>query len=87
MTYARRALDLMKEGDYYERGTTAGLLGLANWASGNLEEAHRSFAEHFFAEETGGTPSLSPAGDGRSGAAVSSVSPSSMSASSMTWPT
>ena len=37
VTYARRALDLLPEGDYYERGTTAALLGLAYWASGNLE--------------------------------------------------
>ena len=45
VTYARRALDLLREGDYYERGTTAAFLGLAHWANGNLEEAHRSFAD------------------------------------------
>lgn len=45
VTYARRALDLLQEGDYYERGTTAALLGLAYWTSGNLEAAHRSFAD------------------------------------------
>ena len=45
VTYARQALDLLQEGDYYERGTTAALLGLAYWASGNLEAAHRSFAD------------------------------------------
>ena len=43
--YARQALDLLQEGDYYERGTTAALLGLAYWASGDLEAAHRSFAD------------------------------------------
>lgn len=45
VTYARQALDLLQEGDYYERGTTAALLGLAYWTSGNLEAAHRSFAD------------------------------------------
>jgi LuxR family maltose regulon positive regulatory protein len=45
VTYTRRALDLMPESDYYERGTTAALLGLAYWASGNLEAAHRFFAD------------------------------------------
>ena len=43
--YARRALDLLQEDDYYERGTTAALLGLAYWANGDLETAHRSFAD------------------------------------------
>ena len=41
--YARQALDLSQEGDYYERGTTAALLGLAYWTSGDLESAHQSF--------------------------------------------
>ena len=45
MTYARQALDLLPESDYYERGTTAALLGLAYWASGDLTAAHRSFAD------------------------------------------
>ncbi len=43
--YARRALDLMPEGDYFERGVGATLLGLAYWASGDLEAAHRTFAD------------------------------------------
>ena len=42
--YARRALDLLPEGDYYERGVLAALLAVAYWASGDLEAAHRSFA-------------------------------------------
>jgi LuxR family maltose regulon positive regulatory protein len=54
VTYALRALDLLQEGDYYERGTTAGLLGLANWVSGNLEEAHRSFADGLANMQMGG---------------------------------
>ncbi|MDQ3222156.1 MAG: tetratricopeptide repeat protein, partial [Gemmatimonadota bacterium] len=43
--YARRALDLLPEGGYYERGVLAALLGVAYWASGDLEAAHRSFAD------------------------------------------
>ncbi|MEM7343422.1 MAG: LuxR C-terminal-related transcriptional regulator [Chloroflexota bacterium] len=43
--YAQQALTLLEEDDYYERGTTAALLGLAYWASGDLEAAHSSFAE------------------------------------------
>jgi LuxR family maltose regulon positive regulatory protein len=45
VTHARRALELLREDDYYERGTTAALLGLAHWASGDLEAAGRSFAD------------------------------------------
>jgi len=44
--YARRALDLIPEGDYFARGRAAVLLGLAQWASGDLEAAHRSFEVH-----------------------------------------
>jgi LuxR family maltose regulon positive regulatory protein len=55
VTYARRALDLLPEGDYYERGTTAALLGLAYWTSGDLEAAHRSFADGLATiQKTGG---------------------------------
>jgi LuxR family maltose regulon positive regulatory protein len=43
--YARRALDLLPESDYLERGITAALLGLAYWVSGDLEAAHRSVAD------------------------------------------
>jgi len=43
--YARRALDLLPEEDYLERGRLAVLLGLTHWASGDLEAAHRSFAD------------------------------------------
>jgi LuxR family maltose regulon positive regulatory protein len=45
VTYARRALDLLSGGDYYERGVLAAHLGVAYWASGDLEAAHRSFAD------------------------------------------
>ena len=45
VTYARRALDLLPEDDHLWRGAAAALLGLASWASGDLEAAHRSYAE------------------------------------------
>ncbi len=44
ITYSQQALALLPTDDY-ERGTTAAILGLAYWASGNVEAAHQSFAE------------------------------------------
>ena len=43
--YARRALDLLPEGDYLWRGAAATLLGLAYWTSGDLEAAHQTQAD------------------------------------------
>ena len=43
--YARRALDLVPEDDHLRRGGAAALLGLASWTSGDLEAAHRTYAE------------------------------------------
>jgi LuxR family maltose regulon positive regulatory protein len=43
--YSRIALDLVPEADHLGRGASAGLLGLAYWTSGDLEAAHRSYAE------------------------------------------
>jgi LuxR family transcriptional regulator, maltose regulon positive regulatory protein len=43
--HARRALELSSEAGSFERGRAASILGLANWASGELEAAHRTFAE------------------------------------------
>ena len=43
--YARRALDLSSEEDHLRRGQAAALLGLAYWASGDLETAHRAIAD------------------------------------------
>jgi LuxR family maltose regulon positive regulatory protein len=42
--HARRALDLTPEDDYLGRGGAAALLGLAAWATGDLEHAHQSYA-------------------------------------------
>ena len=45
VTYARRALDLLPEGDYLWRGAAAWFLGIASWTSGDLEAAHRFVAD------------------------------------------
>jgi LuxR family maltose regulon positive regulatory protein len=45
VTYARQALDLLPEADHLRRGQATAFLGLAYWASGDLEAAHRSFAD------------------------------------------
>jgi LuxR family maltose regulon positive regulatory protein len=43
--YAQRALDLVPDDAHLLRGSAAGFLGLAYWTIGDLEEAHRSYAE------------------------------------------
>jgi LuxR family maltose regulon positive regulatory protein len=43
--HARRALDLAPEGDHAARATGTALLGLALWARGDLELAHRTFSD------------------------------------------
>jgi LuxR family maltose regulon positive regulatory protein len=43
--YAQQVLDLLPEGDHPERGEATSLLGLAYWASGDLEAAHRNFSD------------------------------------------
>lgn len=45
MKYARRALDVTPEDDPATRGGAAGFLGLAFWTCGDLEAAHRSYAD------------------------------------------
>ena len=40
--YAQRALDLLLEDDYFERGLSAILLGFAYWASGDLDAAYKA---------------------------------------------
>lgn len=44
VAYAQRALDLLPEDDYLRRGPAAGLLGLAQWTMGGLEDAYRTIA-------------------------------------------
>jgi LuxR family maltose regulon positive regulatory protein len=43
--YARLALELVPEDDHLGRGAAVALLGLASWASGDLEAAHRTYAD------------------------------------------
>ena len=45
VTYTRRALDLLPTDDDLGRGGAIALLGLAYWTGGELEAAHRSFAD------------------------------------------
>jgi LuxR family maltose regulon positive regulatory protein len=54
MTHARRALDLVGEDDHPRRGAAAGLLGLVSWTTGDLEAAHRSYAESMASMEKAG---------------------------------
>ncbi len=44
LRHARLALELLPENDYLRRGTSASLLALASWASGDLRTAEQSFA-------------------------------------------
>ncbi|HEY0602831.1 MAG TPA: LuxR C-terminal-related transcriptional regulator [Herpetosiphonaceae bacterium] len=43
--YAQQALNLAPEDDHLTRGGAAGFMGLAAWTSGDLETAHRTFAD------------------------------------------
>jgi LuxR family maltose regulon positive regulatory protein len=54
MTYARQALDVAPEDDHVTRGGAAGFLGLASWTSGDLESAHRMFADGMASLHKGG---------------------------------
>jgi LuxR family transcriptional regulator, maltose regulon positive regulatory protein len=45
VAHARRALDLAGAEDHLGRGGAAGLLGLAHWASGDLDTGHRWYAD------------------------------------------
>jgi LuxR family maltose regulon positive regulatory protein len=45
LQYTQRVLDLLPEGDHPLRGPISMLLGLACWASGDLEAAYQNFSE------------------------------------------
>jgi len=45
VTHARRVLDLAADDDHVLRGAAGALLGLASWTIGDLEAAHRSYAD------------------------------------------
>ncbi|MBI9045956.1 MAG: hypothetical protein JEZ06_15800 [Anaerolineaceae bacterium] len=51
---AMRVLDLLPEGDNLDRGSINCLLGLAYWANGNLEKAHRTFSTGLIAMQKAG---------------------------------
>jgi LuxR family maltose regulon positive regulatory protein len=48
LKYGGQALDLLPEDDHYNRAAVTGLLGLAYWASGDLEAANRTFSDGLF---------------------------------------
>jgi LuxR family transcriptional regulator, maltose regulon positive regulatory protein len=54
VTHARRALDLVADDDHLGRGAAAGFLGLTYWTSGELEAAHRSWADAMASLKTAG---------------------------------
>jgi LuxR family transcriptional regulator, maltose regulon positive regulatory protein len=45
VTQAQRVLNLVPADDDFKRGAASGLMGLALWADGHLEEAHLSYLE------------------------------------------
>jgi LuxR family maltose regulon positive regulatory protein len=45
IAFAGRSLGLVEDDDHLGRGAAAGLLGLASWASGDLDAGHRSYAD------------------------------------------
>ena len=54
VSHARRALDLAPEDDRLTRGGATALMGLAAWASGDLETAYRTYAEGMADVQRGG---------------------------------
>jgi LuxR family maltose regulon positive regulatory protein len=45
MKYARKVLELAREDDYFLRGASSSMLGLASWTSGDLEAAYRTYSD------------------------------------------
>ena len=60
--YARRALDLLPEGDHFRRAMPTAILGLSYWASGDLEAAHRLIADSMANMRMSGNPALAISG-------------------------
>jgi LuxR family maltose regulon positive regulatory protein len=54
LSHARRALELAEPDDHLGRGGPAALLGLAYWRTGDLEAAHRWYAEGMASLDRGG---------------------------------
>jgi LuxR family transcriptional regulator, maltose regulon positive regulatory protein len=55
ITHARRALEIATEDDHLGRGSAAGLLALAHWTQGDLDAAHRRYADALTSLEHAGT--------------------------------
>jgi len=55
VAHAQRALDLLEEDDDVGRGAATALIGLASWASGDLEAAHEAYAECAVRDAASGT--------------------------------
>lgn len=54
MDHARRALELATDTDLLGRGAASALLGLATWATGDLEAAYRTYADGMASVQTAG---------------------------------
>src|ERR687885_1799262 len=54
VNHARRALDLAPEDDHLTRGGATALMGLAAWASGDLETAYQTYARGMADVQRGG---------------------------------
>jgi LuxR family maltose regulon positive regulatory protein len=52
--YSQRVLDLLPEEDHLVRGAATALLGLTFWTIGDLEEAHRTFADGIASVQSAG---------------------------------
>jgi LuxR family maltose regulon positive regulatory protein len=52
--YTRQVLDLLPEEDHFMRGSATMLLGLAHWASGDLEAADRTFSNGMASRQKAG---------------------------------
>jgi LuxR family maltose regulon positive regulatory protein len=64
LKHTRRALDLLPAEDTTRRRATAGLLGLAYWASGDLTAAARSFSDFVTSMQQAGNSYFAIAGSG-----------------------
>ncbi len=52
--HARRALQLVRDDNHLARGSASALLGLAEWANGNLDAAYRGYADAMASLERAG---------------------------------
>jgi len=62
LIFARQALDLLPDDDYLRRGPAAALLGLAYWASGDLEASYQALADAMVGFQMSGNISFAISG-------------------------